>query len=220
MSELKYEQIAPENGSSPTSMVVLLHGYGANGKDLIEIGKILQSNLPRTLFVSPDAPNKCSMQPEGGYQWFGIPMYDRTSPIEVGRSLTESANLLKGLIETQIENHSIPEKKVFLLGFSQGTMLSLKFALETDKQLGGVVGFSGRLMNPIKDAKDIKSKPPIFLLHDEDDQVVPYYEMKVAYDNLVKFGLKVYTFSSKGAGHSISPLGIGAALHFISREQN
>ena len=217
MSKLNFETIESLS-DKPENIVILLHGYGANGKDLLEIGKHLQPNLPDTLFVSPDGPQKCPLQPEGGFQWFNLPAYDGSSPIDMGKTFQESVTALGNFIQDMLSIHKLPLNKIFLLGFSQGTMLALKFALETSQEVGGVIGFSGRLMAPIKSESEVNSKPPVLLVHDEDDEVVPYSQMSLAEKSLKLCGIKVFTCTSKGIGHSISPVGLGVALHFITRE--
>ncbi len=216
MTDLNFEQILPAS-KEVNSLVILLHGYGANGKDLMDLGSHLQPNLPNTLFIAPDGPQKCPAQPSG-FQWFNLPAYDGSSPIEMGRTLQESVLNLTQLVNEKTEEHDLERDRVFLLGFSQGTMLALKYAIEAAESVGGVIGFSGRLMTPIRDDSEITSKPPVLLLHDKDDEVVPFSEMALAEENLKKFDFKVYTCSSKGAGHSISPVSLGVALHFIARE--
>ena len=216
MTKLVIEKTEPKSGKVG-NVVIFLHGYGANGKDLLNLSEHINSSLPDTLFLAPDGPQTCPINKEG-FQWFSLPNYDGSSAIEVGRTLQESLSVLDGLVSDVLKEYKIPPEKIALFGFSQGTMLSLEYAPKCSYPLGGVVGFSGRLLFPYKNDGDIKYHPPILLAHDQDDPIVPYSELTSAEINLSSNGFKVYTYTSKGAEHSISPIGLGAASHFLARE--
>ena len=216
MTRLTIERSEPKSGNI-RNIVIFLHGYGANGKDLLNLSEPMEATLPDTLFLAPNGPQTCPINKEG-YQWFSLPTYDGASPVEVGRTLQESLAALDNLVSEVSREYKIPPEKIALFGFSQGTMLSLEYAPKCSYPLGGVVGFSGRLLFPYGNEGDIKYRPPILLAHDEDDPVVPYSELANAEKNLTGNGFQVYTYTSKGAEHSISPVGLGAALHFLVRE--
>ncbi len=216
MSKLAIERSEPKSGNTK-NIVIFLHGYGANGKDLLNLSEHMNASLPDTLFLAPDGPQVCPINKDG-FQWFSLPTYDGATPVEVGRTLQESLAALDGMVSEVSKEHKVPPEKIALFGFSQGTMLALEYAPKCSYPLCGVVGFSGRLLFPYNNEGDIKYRPPILLAHDLDDPVVPYSELSSAEKNLTGNGFQVYTYTSKGAEHSISPVGLGAALHFLVRE--
>ena len=216
MVKLSIERSEPKSGNT-RNIVIFLHGYGANGKDLLNLSEHMSSSLPDTLFLAPDGPQVCPINKDG-FQWFSIPTYDGASAIEVGRTLQESLTALDKMISDVSKENTIAPEKIALFGFSQGTMLSLEYAPKCSYKLAGVAGFSGRLLFPYNNNGDIKYRPPVLLVHDEDDPVVPYDELTAAEKNLTQNDFQVYTYTSKGAEHSISPVGLGVATHFLDRE--
>ena len=218
MTKLTIERTEPKSGKI-NNIVIFLHGYGANGKDLLNLSEHMNSSLRDTLFLAPNGPQPCPINPEG-FQWFSLPTYDGSTAIEVGKTLQQSLVALDGLISETIKEHDVDPKNIALVGFSQGTMLALEYAPKCSYQLAAVVGFSGRILFPYQNEKDIKFRPPVLLVHDRDDPVVPYSELTSAEKNLTGNGFKVYTYSSTGSEHSISPVGLGVGLHFLVRELN
>lgn len=194
-------------------LVVFVHGYGADGKDLISLADPLSPHMPDTVFHAPDAPNKCGMNPMGR-EWFPIPWIDGSSQEAAAAGLdTSSAMLDDWLTEVMAEEGVGPEATV-LVGFSQGTMMSLHVAPRRDRPLAGIVGFSGRLLAP-GDLDAVKSKPPVLLVHGDKDDVVPPQSMPEAADALVGAGFEVYTHVSEGTAHGIAPDGLQLALNFM-----
>lgn len=196
------------------SVIVFLHGYGADGADLLGLADPLAPHLPDTVFIAPDAPEKCSGNPVG-YQWFGIPRLDGSSEAVAQQGLESAVKDLDAFLDQVLKDESITAGQLILVGFSQGTMMSLHVAPRRAKSFAAVVGFSGRMVSPETLKDDVKSKPPVLLLHGDQDDVVPFAEMGVAGDGLTAAGLKVYAFVMKGTGHSIAQDGLGAALQFI-----
>ena len=196
------------------SLIVFLHGYGADGQDLLGLADALNVHLPNTIFMSPDAPNQSSVNPLG-YEWFPIPRLDGSS-LEQARISRDNANELLSLFLDKIENDTgIPSEKTFLFGFSQGCMMSLHLAPRKNKRIAGVIGIAGMMMQPELLEKEVKQKPPVLLVHGDQDDVVPFEELKIAADALVKSEFEVYTLTSKGTGHSIGEDALRAALQFI-----
>ncbi len=196
------------------SLVIFLHGYGADGNDLIGLGDVLADHLPDTVFVAPNAPEKCVNNPMG-YQWFPIPHMDGSSAEMAAQSFVRSEKLLNDFITDIMAAEGIGPDKTILVGFSQGTMMSLHVGPRRDEQLAGIVGFSGRLLEPERLESEVKTKPPIFLIHGDQDQVVPPENLPLAADALSKAGFEVYTHISEGMAHGIAQDGLSLALQFM-----
>ena len=128
------------------SIIVFLHGYGADGADLLSIGNMLSDHFPNTLFIAPDAPTKCQMSPFG-FQWFPIPVVDGSLESEAMEQLDKVSVFTNKWIDDLISDERVEDRNVFLLGFSQGTMLSLFMGPQRKTALGGIIGFSGKLLN-------------------------------------------------------------------------
>lgn len=217
-TEIRLHRHIPE--SRPvSSAIILLHGYGADGKDLIGLAKPMSEFLPNCAFVAPDAPEPCAINP-GGRQWFPIPTMDGSSEISAEISLNSSVMILKSVVAKELENYNLTESSVILLGFSQGTMIALHYAARHMKSFAGVIGFSGRLLAPERLARDAVSKPPVLLVHGDADPVVPYSCLEEAGVALTKAGFMVQSLTSPGAGHGIAQDGIEAAIRFAQERLN
>jgi len=210
---LKNHVVQALSGKSD-SLVVFLHGYGADGADLLNLADSLKIHLPNTIFMSPDAPNKSTMNPFG-YEWFPIPRLDGSSLENAKKGRDEATKELNLFLNEIKENTGIPFERIFLFGFSQGCMMSLHLAPRKNEKIAGVIGIAGMLMQPELLEKEAVQKPPILLVHGDKDDVVPYEELNISADTLVKANFEVYTLTSKGAGHSITEDGLRAALQFI-----
>jgi len=196
-----------------TSLVILLHGYGADGNDLIGLADPLAPHLPDTIFAAPNAPARCTNNPMG-YQWFSIPWMDGSSEAQAATEMAAAVDDLDETLDALAAETGIGPEKTVLVGFSQGTMMSLHVGPRRDAQYAGIVGFSGRLLVP-EQLSEAKSKPPILLIHGDQDEVVPPSSMPQAADALVGAGFEVYTHVSEGIGHGIAPDGLGLTLQFI-----
>lgn len=194
-----------------SALVVLLHGYGADGNDLIGLADPLSPHLPDVTFVAPNAPQKCAVNPMG-YQWFPIPWIDGSSEVEMGQGFAASSDLLSRYLDEMAAE--FPAERTVLVGFSQGTMMSLHVGPKRASQLSGIVGFSGRLMQPGSLA-DAASKPPVQLIHGDMDDVVPPSSMPDAEKALKSAGFDVVSHVSPGVGHGIAPDGLQLALQRI-----
>lgn len=195
------------------ALVILLHGYGADGNDLIGLADPLAPHLPNAMFMAPNAPERCTVNPMG-HQWFPIPWMDGSSEVEMGRSFAASSEKLHGFLdEVQAETGIAPARTV-LVGFSQGTMMSLHVGPRRTTQLAGIVGFSGRLLRP-EDIGDVATKPPVQLIHGDADEVVPPASMPEAEAVLSAAGFDVATHVSPGVAHGIAPDGLTLALQRI-----
>jgi phospholipase/carboxylesterase len=193
----------------------LIHGYGADGTDLLGLANSLGQHMPNTVFVAPDAPHKCQMNPSGR-EWFPIPWIDGSSEVDARLVMEQAINTTNIFIDDMIKAENVDINNTILLGFSQGTMLSLHLAPRRDTALAGVVGFSGRLLEPESLEEEVKSKMPILLVHGDSDDVVPFESLADAANNLTMNGFRVYSHVAKGVGHGISPDGLGTALQFMN----
>lgn len=200
---------------SATSAVIFVHGYGANGADLLALAGPMAPNLPNTAFYAPDAADPCPGVP-GGFQWFSIPNMDGSSAAAARKGLLQAEKDLNALIDRVMVDEGLPPSAIALVGFSQGTMLSLQVAPRRAEPLGAVVGFSGRLLNPETLAAETVSKPPVFLIHGDADPMVPIDHLPEADAALTDAGFEFYGFACKGLGHSIDGEGLSLALGFLA----
>lgn len=197
------------------SVVVFLHGYGANGADLMGLADPLGEHLPDTLFISPDAPEACAGAPMG-FQWFPIPWIDGSSEEEAELGMSHAVNDLNAFLDMVMDDLDLEADRVVLVGFSQGTMMSLHVAPRRMAAFAGVVGFSGRLLQPDLLADEVKSRPPVLLIHGDQDDVVPPQSLSEAAEALQEAGWEeVYAHIMKGTAHGIAPDGLSVALAFM-----
>ena len=197
------------------SAVVFLHGYGANGADLLGLAEPLSEYMPDTLFLAPDAPEACAGAPMG-FQWFPIPWIDGSSEEESRQGLYRAAQDLDAFLDgVMVEEDLLPEQ-VMLFGFSQGTMMALHVAPRREDPVAGIAAFSGRLMEPELLVDEAVSRPPVLLVHGDQDDVVPPQSLPAAAEALQKAGWdEVYAHVMKGTGHGIAPDGLSVALAFM-----
>ena len=204
----------PVSGSI-RSVVVFLHGYGANGADLLGLADVLGEHLPDTLFVAPDAPESIPGMPFG-YQWFPIPWLDGSSEEEAARGMAAAVDDLNAFLDALLVDEDLLPEQMVLFGFSQGTMMSLHVAPRREDEIAGVVGFSGRLLNPELLADEVQSRPPVLLVHGDADDVVPVQSLPEAAEALQQAGWQeVYAHIMKGTAHGIAPDGLSVALAFM-----
>ncbi|MGB0251691.1 MAG: alpha/beta hydrolase [Paracoccaceae bacterium] len=204
----------PQSGDT-RSAVVFLHGYGANGADLLGLADPLADHLPDTLFIAPDAPENCAGSPFG-YQWFPIPWIDGSSEEESSRGMQQAVEDLNAFLDALMVDEDLLPEQVCLFGFSQGTMMSLHVAPRREDPVAGIVAFSGRLLEPELLADEVQSRMPILLVHGDQDDVVPVQSLPQAAEALQNAGFSdVYAHVMKGTAHGIAPDGLSVALAFI-----
>jgi len=204
-------RLSPLSGGPAKQLVVFLHGYGADGNDLIDIGRHWQQALPDASFVSPNAPEACSMNPFGR-QWFGLQRIDANEKWE---GVQKAGPELNEFLDDELSTHGLTESDLALVGFSQGTMMSLHVGLRREKPLAGIVGFSGALAGPEHLAGQIVSKPPILLVHGAVDDVIPVVALAEAQSALEKEDVSVNTHISEGLGHGIDGEGLMLGVTFL-----
>ena len=201
----------PALGGKPRRLVILLHGLGADGNDLIGLAPYWARLLPEAEFLSPNAPFPCDMAPHG-YQWFSS--QDR-SPAAVLGGVRAAAPILDAFIDEALEERGLDSSELALVGFSQGTMMSLFVGLRRVEPVAGIVGFSGRLLAPELLASELRSRPPILLVHGTEDPLVPYSSLEAAKTTLKAAGVPVETVTSVGIGHSIDDQGLRRGGQFL-----
>lgn len=213
MRELRFGRKGAAPGEAK-ALVVFLHGYGADGADLLGLADVLAPHLPGAAFVAPDAPERC-VGGGFGYQWFPIPWLDGSPQAAADAGLAASAKDLNGFLDARLAEEGLTADRLVLIGFSQGAMMSLEIAPRREEAVAGVVAISGRLLRPDALAAEAKVKPPVLLIHGDQDQVVPFTDMAKAGNALVAAGFATYGHVMEGSGHGIAPDGLGVALQFL-----
>lgn len=215
---LKFEEEKSKSGIE-NELMIFLHGYGANGADLLNISNSLENYFPNMTFLAPTAPLSCLGIP-GGYKWFDLPWLDGSKEEDFEKTFNQSIQLLNEWLTYQINLRKVEDKNVYLFGFSQGTMLSFHSATCREKCLGGVLGFSGKLIKADSFNNRIKSKCPFLLVHGDQDEVVHHQNSQYAYNFLKENNFDVDFVITKGVGHGISPEGLQVALTFLNKLSN
>ena len=210
MLHLDGPRLAPR-GTAPTALVVLLHGYGANGDDLIGLADGWQPWLPEAVFVAPNAPQSIPGM-YGGLQWFPLTLRD---PSEYWRGVMSAQPDLDRFLDGELARYRLSPDRLVLVGFSQGTMLALHIGLRRAASPAGIVGYSGLLAGP-EHLNEIKARPPILLIHGEADELIPVGALHVAREQLAKEDLRVEWHVRPGLGHGIDAEGQWMAAHFIA----
>ncbi len=213
MTELQFKRRPAASGRT-TSIVVFVHGYGADGGDLLGLADPLAAHLPNTVFVAPDAPEKCSGNPFG-FQWFPIPWLDGSSEAAAAAGLASSSVLLNAFLDARLADEDLAPEAMALVGFSQGAMISLHVAPRRPRSLAGVVAISGRLLVPDNLMAEATVKPPVLLVHGDADPVVPFASMAQAGAALTGAGFDTFGHVMKGTGHGIAPDGLSVTLQFL-----
>ena len=212
MAELDGPRLAPQSGGAAKQLVVFLHGYGANGQDLIGLGAEWQQLLPEAAFVSPNAPETLPMSPMGGFQWFGLTMRD---PDERWVGVNKAAPLLNEYLDKELASHGLDDSALSLVGFSQGTMMALHVGLRRPNKLRAIVGYSGMMAGPEHIDEGAINKVPVFLAHGTADDVIPIQAMHMTRDILANKDFCIATHESAGIGHGIDQDGLRLGGQFL-----
>jgi phospholipase/carboxylesterase len=202
----------------PKHLVVLLHGYGADGNDLIEIGRQWRALLPDAAFVAPHAPERCSASPVGR-QWFALTMRD---PGERWRGAVKARPIIDAFLDAELARTGLDESRLALVGFSQGTMMALHVGLRRGRAPAAIQGYSGVLIGPehLKEAvaRDAAgAPPPILLAHGDQDQLIPFEALFESAEELARAGIPCQWHLSLGVGHGIDNGGLRHGGLFIAR---
>lgn len=204
----------PRNDKNYNKLVLMLHGYGSNGDDLIELAPYISQKFPESIFISPNAAEPCEMG-GFGYQWFSLE----------NRNEDFMYNLLENLrpkfedyFEKLLDDHKITPENVYVIGFSQGTMTALHMMPRYKQKIGGIIGFSGSLIAPKYLREDVTSQPNTTLIHGKLDEVVPYQKTIIAAEKLQKLGFNATYHLINNLQHSIDGQGIEIATNFLNNK--
>jgi phospholipase/carboxylesterase len=205
-------RVVPVSGT-PQSLVILLHGYGSNGDDLISLAPHWRGALPATVFVAPDAPEPCPGAP-GGFQWWALSSADRN---DLAKDVARAAPVLDAFIDSELDRYGLAEAQLALVGFSQGTMMALHVGLRRPRTLAGIVGYSGMLADEAGLADPARTRPPILLIHGDADPMIPVAAFHQAKAALTRNGFLVESHVSPGLGHSIDLAGLQLGGQFLAK---
>lgn len=216
-AELDGPRLEPRGGNAKR-LVVFLHGYGADGNDLIDIGRAWQPMLPDTAFVSPHAPEPCGQAPVGR-QWFALTFRD---PNERWVGVNKAAPVLNAFLDKELARRNLPPSALALVGFSQGTMMSLHVGLRRPVAPAAIVGYSGMLVLPQDGppetvAAEIASRPPVLLVHGDRDELIPAQALFHGAQSLAALEVPVEWHLSQGVGHGIDQEGLRHGGEFLAR---
>jgi phospholipase/carboxylesterase len=217
MAELDGPRLEPRSGPA-RQLVVFLHGYGADGNDLIEIGRAWQGLLPHAAFVSPHAPRPCGQAPTGR-EWFPLTF---RNPDERWNGVNAAAPGLNAFLDGELTRRNLPPSALALVGFSQGTMMALHVGLRRAVPPAAIVGYSGMLIMPddaMSDAfaAEIKSRPPVLLIHGDEDQLIPVQAVNHSAQGLAALEVPVQWHISAGIGHGIDQEGLRQGGEFLAK---
>lgn len=213
MRELRTGRKGPEPGKAH-ALVIFLHGYGADGADLLGLADYMAPHLPGTAFLAPDAPEPCVGNPFGR-QWFPIPWIDGSDEAAAEQGLLQAATDLNGFIDNHLLQEELEPSSLALVGFSQGAMMALQVAPRRDRAIAGIVAISGQLLMPERLEKEARVWPPILLIHGDRDPVVPFENLALSGGRLKSAGFETESHVMRGMEHGISADGAGAAISFL-----
>ena len=216
MAELNGPRVAPRSGTAK-QLVVFLHGYGADGNDLIDIGRAWAGLLPNAAFVSPHAPRPCGQAPMGR-EWFPLTFRD---PGERWAGVNSAAPVLESFLDAELQRQNLSPSALALVGFSQGTMMALHVGLRRQVPPAAIVGYSGMLalpenIDPASFAAEIKSRPPVLLVHGDQDPLIPVQALFEAAQNLAALEVPAEWHISHGIGHGIDQEGLRQGGEFLA----
>jgi phospholipase/carboxylesterase len=210
--------LEPKSGTAK-QLVVFLHGYGADGNDLIDIGRAWQGLLPDAAFVSPHAPQPCGQSPMGR-EWFPLTFRD---PDERWNGVNVAGPVLAEFLDAELKRRNLPPQALALVGFSQGTMMALHAGLRRAVAPAAIVGYSGMLvapeqLDPESFMAEITSRPPVLLIHGDQDQVIPVQALMHAAQGLAALEVPAEWHVSPGIGHGIDQEGLRQGGEFLVRQ--
>ncbi len=205
--------IKPLSGKKPQQVVILCHGYGGDGQDISNLAINWQRFLPDTIFICPNGPEICSINPSG-FQWFDLTS-DKKEVILEKSLLAEKK--LEIFIDQILNNFNLKNNNLALVGFSQGCMMALQVGLKRREEINCLIGYSGKIINKENLLKNINSKPKIFLMHGDEDAIVSPTHLLEAKEYLNKLGIKVKTKIFKNCQHNIPVEGTSLGLEFLRK---
>jgi phospholipase/carboxylesterase len=211
LSITRTSRLAPLSESKPKQIVLLLHGYGSNGDDLISLAPHWRQALPDAIFLAPDAPERCPGG-FGGWQWWNLASL---TPQALAAGAEAAAPVLDAYIDAQLEEHGLDEADLAMVGFSQGTMLALHVGLRRQRRIAAILGYSGKLTGAA--TLEPVTRPPVLLIHGSADQVIPVAALHEAKAALERLQIQVEAHVCPGLGHSVDPTGLRLGGDFVRR---
>ncbi len=213
---LETKIIRPEEGINIKSAIILLHGYGGDGKDISMLSLNWKRHLPNTIFICPNGHEKCSVNPSG-YQWFDLSKDDPEYILDQSLKAEKKVNLFIDEIKKEF---NLNNNQICLSGFSQGCMMSLNLGLTSDEEFNCIVGFSGKIINQENLKSRKKNSSSTLLIHGDSDQVVSPSHLLEAKDFLIRNNIDVETHLIKNCDHHIPIESSSIALNYISKKFN
>ena len=208
--------IKPESGSEIKNAIILLHGYGGDGKDISMLSLNWKRHMPNTVFICPNGHETCVMNPSG-YQWFDL---SKEEPSYILEQSIRAENIIKKFIEEIKLEFNLSNKDICLSGFSQGCMMSLNVGLTSEEKFCCIVGFSGKIIDQENLKNRIKNRTETFLIHGDTDQIVPSINLLEAKDFLIRNNIKVDTLLINNCDHHIPIQASSSALNYILKNFN
>ena len=202
----------PTSGEPAQMLVILLHGLGADGNDLLGLAPNWAPHLPHAEFSSPHAPEACDMAPMGR-QWFSLQSRD---PDSIREGAEHAAPILNEFIDFELDRLGLTDRQLALVGFSQGTMMALYVGLRRPQPPAAIIGFSGSLVAPERLATEVSARPPILLVHGDSDEVVPVQALHEAVAGLASAAVGVIWHVCNGMGHQIDQTGLDMGTDFLT----
>ena len=202
--------LQPHSGGAPKQIVLLLHGYGSSGSDLISLAPHWRQQLPDALFLAPNAPQRAGT----GYQWW--PLHGFT-PAALATGAAQAAPAIHAFVDRKLGQYGLTDADLAIVGFSQGTMMALHVGLRRTGCVAAIVGYSGMLVGANDLVQPMVVKPPVLLIHGTADPVVTVAALHAASTELRKVGIAVETHASAGIGHSVDPVGLRLGMEFVAK---
>jgi phospholipase/carboxylesterase len=203
----------PLSKEKPKNAVILCHGYGGDGKDISLLASYWRTFLPDTLFVCPDAPERCAVNADG-FQWYDL--MDQTQDQVLVKSLVSEIKL-NNLIDEVLKKNDLKSEKVAIGGFSQGCMISLQTGIKRKNKINSIIGYSGKIVDENHLQNNINSRPNIILMHGDKDQIVPVTFLLEAKNFFIKNNYKIETKILKNCEHRIPTEGSSLGLEFLKK---
>jgi phospholipase/carboxylesterase len=204
--------LKPRSGEPPKKIVLLLHGFGSSGTDMIALAPAWQEALPDTLFLAPHAPQRCGMMGRG-YQWWGLSGF---APSALAAGAASAAPAIDVFIDRKLAQYGLSEADLAIVGFSQGTMMALHVSLRRQRAVAAVIGYSGMLTATLGLNHEELPKPPVLLVHGTADPVVPIAALHMSESELKRLGVDVTTHVSYGVAHTVDPVGFRLGRDFVA----
>ena len=208
--------IKPENGNKIKNAIILLHGYGGDGKDISMLSLNWKRHMPNTVFICPNGHETCAMNPSG-YQWFDL---SKEEPSYILEQSIKAENVIKKFIEEVKLEFNLSNNEICLSGFSQGCMMSINVGLTSEENFNCIIGFSGKIINKKDLQNRIKSKIKVLMTHGDSDEIVPPNNLLDAKDFFIRNKIDIETLIVKNCGHHIPIEASSAALNFIKKNLN